>query len=33
MRTPATLGLKALLIELDEARGANYSAHYEENRV
>jgi hypothetical protein len=28
MRTLATLGLESLLIELDEARGADYSAHY-----
>jgi hypothetical protein len=29
MRTLATLGLENLLIELDEARGADYGAYYD----
>jgi hypothetical protein len=31
MKTLATLGLEGLLVELDEARGANYDAPYNEN--
>jgi hypothetical protein len=30
MRTLATVGLENLLIELDEARGADYSAYYDQ---
>jgi hypothetical protein len=31
MKTLAALGLEGLLVELDEARGANYDAPYNEN--